>query len=376
MKVALVHDWLTGMRGGEKCFEALCELFPGADVYTLFYAPDRVSPTIRSMDVRTSWLDALPAVKRYYRCLLPLFPSAVERFVIRDYDLLVSSSHCVAKGIFAGGAPHFAYVHAPMRYVWDMHDTYFGADASWAVRTGMALCRRYLQRWDLRSANGVDYFIANSRNIAGKIQGLYGRESQVIYPPVDVDRFFISDRREAFYLIVSALVPYKSIQLAIAAFNDLKLPLKVAGEGPLRKSLEKQARGNIEFIGWVGAERLAELYANCEALIFPGEEDFGIVPLEAQASGRPVIAYARGGATETVIGLDDRGHSGAEPTGILFADATPASLIAAVRRYHAARHLFDPAGLRRHARQFSRTVFKTRMEQFINAKLLERTSSL
>jgi glycosyltransferase involved in cell wall biosynthesis len=192
---------------------------------------------------------------------------------------------------------------------------------------------------------------------------------------VDVDRFYISDRREPFYLIISALVPYKNVQLAVAAFNELKLPLKVVGEGPLRRSLQKQAGSSIEFTGWVDDPRLAKLYAECEALIFPGEEDFGIVPLEAQASGRPVIAYDKGGVSESVVALDERRGGGANPTGIFFPDATPASLIEAVRRYQAVKHLFDPLALRRHASQFSRAVFKTRMEQFINARLLERRSS-
>jgi glycosyltransferase involved in cell wall biosynthesis len=363
------------MRGGEKCLEVFCELFPEADVYTLFYLPDGVSPVIRSMKVRASWLNRLPGVGRYYRYSLPLFPAVVEGFRLDDYDLILSSSHCVAKGVSPGGALHISYIHSPMRYVWDLHHAYFGPDASWTARAGMALCRGYLQRWDVRSAKRVDYFIANSRHIAGKIERLYGRASEIIHPPVDVDKFYISDRREPFYLIISALVPYKNIQLAVAAFNELRLPLKVVGEGPLRRSLEKQASDNIEFTGWVDDARLAKLYAECEALIFPGEEDFGIVPLEAQASGRPVIAYAEGGATESVVVLDDRRGSGAKPTGIFFPDAMPASLIEAVRRYQTMRHLFDPESLRRHASKFSRAVFKTRMEQFINAKLLERRCS-
>lgn len=375
MKVALIHDWLTGMRGGEKCLEVFCELFPEADVYTLFYLPDGVSPGIRSMKVRASWLNRLPGVGRYYRYGLPLFPAAVEGFRLDDYDLILSSSHCAAKGVSPGGALHISYIHSPMRYVWDLHDAYFGAGSSWPARIGMALFRGYLQRWDVRSAERVDYFIANSNHIARKIENLYGREAEVIYPPVDIDKFYVGQHLQTFFLIVSALVPYKNIQLAVTAFNELRLPLKVVGEGPLRRSLEKQAGDNIEFTGWVDDPRLAKLYADCEALIFPGEEDFGIVPLEAQASGRPVIAYDKGGVTESVVALDERRGGGANPTGIFFPDATPASLIEAVRRYQAVKHLFDPLALRRHASQFSRAVFKTRMEQFINARLLERRSS-
>ncbi len=375
MKVALVHDWLTGMRGGEKCLEAICELFPDADLYTLFYVPDRVSPVIRSMNVRASWLNRLPEVERYYRYGLPLFPTAVESFALRDYDLIISSSHCVAKGIGAEGALHISYIHSPMRYIWDMHDAYFGPGASVPARLGMALFRGYLQRWDVRSAKRVHYFVANSKHVAGKVKDLYGRVAEVIHPPVDLDKFHIDidDHRESFYLIVSALVPYKNISLAIAAFNRLKLPLKVVGDGPLKESLNKQAEPNVEFLGWVDDARLAVLYAECEALIFPGEEDFGIVPLEAQASGRPVIAYGKGGVRESVIGIDDRCGSGA--TGIFFSEPTPASLIEAVRRYQRIKHTFEPAALRRHASGFSRTAFKTQMKESIDTKLFHRASA-
>jgi len=376
MRVALVHDWLTGMRGGEKCLEAFCELFPEADLYTLLYFPDRVSPVIRSMHIRPSWLNRLPLIGRYYRYGLPLFPGVIDRLTLTDYDLVISSSHCVAKGVSPGGAVHISYIHSPMRYVWDMHDAYFGPGASWLARAGMACCRAYLQRWDVQSAKRVDYFIANSDHIAEKIGNLYGRKAAVIYPPVDIDKFYITEPKDGFFLIVSALVPYKNIGLAISAFNYLKLPLKIVGEGPARKSLEKQAGAGIEFLGWVEDRRLAELYAGCEALVFPGEEDFGIVPLEAQASGRPVIAYDKGGVRESVIGIDDGRGSGASPTGIFFPEAAPASLIKAVERYKKIKHVFEPAVLRRHASRFSRAAFKTRIKEFVNAKLLERSGSL
>jgi glycosyltransferase involved in cell wall biosynthesis len=369
MRVALIHDWLTGMRGGEKCLEVFCELFPDADLFTLFYFPDRVSPVIRSMNVRASWLNRLPRVERHYRCGLPFFPRAVEGLALGGYDLIISSSHCVAKGVVPNGALHISYIHSPMRYIWDMHEAYFGSDASWAARAGMALFRRYLQRWDVRSSERVDYFVANSQNIAGKIKKLYGREAEIVHPPVDLDRFYIGGRPEKFYLIVSALVPYKNIQLAIAAFNQLKLPLRIVGEGPLRRSLQKQAGANVEFLGSVDDARLATLYAECEAVVFPGEEDFGIVPLEAQASGRPVIAYGKGGAKESVIGIGEAANA----TGLFFSEATPAGLIDAVEHYQKIKHFFEPAVLRRHAARFSRAVFKTHMKQIIERKLLERT---
>jgi glycosyltransferase involved in cell wall biosynthesis len=370
VKVALVHDWLTGMRGGEKVLEVFCELFPNADLYTLFYFPDRVSPTIRSMNVRASWLNRLPGAGRYYRYALPLFPNTIEQFAFRDYDLVLSSSHCVAKGVAANGALHVSYIHSPMRYVWDMHDAYFGCEGSRLGRVGMAIWRGYLQRWDVRSAERVHYFIANSRHVAAKIKRLYKREANVIYPPVDLEKFHIAAEHESYYLIVSGLVPYKNIQLAIAAFNQMKLPLRIVGEGPSKRSLESQAGPTIEFLGRVDDKRLAELYARCEALIFPGEEDFGIVPLEAHASGRPVIAYGRGGARESVIGIDDLERAGvAGPTGIFFGEATTAGLIKAIKRYHSLKHRFEPLVLRSHASRFSRSVFKSLMKQYIEEKL-------
>lgn len=288
MRVALIHDWLTGMRGGEKCLEVFCELFPDADLYTLVYDPERVAPAIRRMHVRRSWIDRLPGARKYFRYLLPLFPKTIESFELDGYDLILSSSHCVAKGIFPHRALHLAYVHTPMRYIWDMGDAYLAGGAPLVARAGLALSRAYLRRWDLRSAHRVDQFIATSHNVAAKIERIYRRSAKVIYPPVEVERFHIAKALQSYYLVVSALVPYKRIDLAVEAFNALKLPLKIAGDGPLRKFLQRRAKSHIEFLGRVDGDRLAELYAQCQALIFPGEEDFGIAPLEAHASGRQI----------------------------------------------------------------------------------------
>jgi glycosyltransferase involved in cell wall biosynthesis len=369
MKVALVHDWLTGMRGGEKCLEVFCQLFPDADLYTLVYDPDGVSPTIQRMRVKTSWIDRLPAAQRHFRYLLPLFPHAVEHFELSDYDLILSSSHCVAKGILPHRALHIAYVHAPMRYVWDLRDAYLDGGTSFIARAGLALSRPYLQRWDLRSTARVDEFLANSNNVAAKIKSLYGRSATVIYPPVDMDRFQLGGRQEPYYLIVSALVPYKRIDLAIDAFNAINLPLKIAGDGPLRRVLQRRARSNIEFLSFVDDARLSELYSRCQALIFPGEEDFGIVPLEAQASGRPVIAYGKGGALETILPL---GSELGPPTGIFFQEQTVESLMAAVRAFEQNRQKFVPTGIRQHACRFSRDRFKAQISDYIEARLRER----
>jgi glycosyltransferase involved in cell wall biosynthesis len=369
MRVALVHDWLVGMRGGEKCLEVFCELYPGADLYTLIYAAEKVSPTIRRMKVHASWLNRLPMIENHYRYLLWLFPQAVEAFDLSDYDLIISSSHCVAKGIFPHRALHLSYVHAPMRYIWDKYGDYFGRNAAFIARFGMSLWRRYLQRWDIGSCHRVDCFLANSRNIAVKIEQLYGRESTVIYPPVDMEKFHLRDEIQPYYLIVSALVPYKRIDLAIDAFNAIKLPLKIAGDGPLRRFLQRRARSNIEFLSFVDDATLSELYSRCQALIFPGEEDFGIVPLEVQASGRPVIAYGKGGALETVLPL---GNELGPPTGIFFQEQTVESLMAAVRAFEQNRQKFVPTGIRQQACRFSRDRFKAQISDYIEARLRER----
>ncbi len=363
MKVALIHDWLTGMRGGENCLEVFCELYPDADLFTLVYAPENVSPTISRMNVQPSWLNRLPAAPKYFRYLLPLFPCAVESFELAGYDLILSSSHCVAKGILPHRSPHVAYVFAPMRYVWDLHDAYVTGRQSLIGRTGLAVFRSYLQRWDLRSSARVDYFIADSQNIAAKIKRFYGRQAKTIYPPVDIERFYISSHVQPFYLIVSALVPYKRVDIAIEAFNALQLPLKIVGSGPLRRSLERRAESNVKFLGWLDDVRVAELYASCQALIFPGEEDFGIVPLEAQASGRPVIAFKRGGLLETVIGMEE---SPSNPTGIFFGEQNAASLIAAVRLYERHRDRFVPDRIRAHARHFARDRFKQEIAEYVD----------
>ena len=333
MRVAIVHDWLITTRGGEKCLEAFCELFPRAHIYTLIYLPSRVSDLIKSMKICASRLNDIPGIERVYRYWLPLFPRIIESFDLRNYDLIVSSSHCVAKGVFPHRALHIAYVHAPMRYVWDMHDAYFSHTASLLARLGMSVWRRRLQRWDVAASERVDHFLANSRNVAAKIQRLYGRQATVIHPPVDLKKFSLGGGQEPYYLIVSALVPYKRIDIAIRAFNQMRLPLKVVGEGLMRGRLERSAGSTVEFLGWVDDSALAALYGSCQALIFPGEEDFGIVPLEAQACGRPIIAYEKGGVLETVIPATANAEDGESPTGIFFSHQTPEALTGAVELF-------------------------------------------
>lgn len=331
MKVALVHDWLTGMRGGEKVLEAICELFPQADLYTLLHIKGSVSSIIEKRKIFTSFLQYLPDIERKYRYYLPLMPQAIERVDLSEYDIVISSSHCVAKGVKVKDKTlHICYCHTPMRYIWDMYPIYF-KKANIYVRIIMKILRKYLQKWDLKSSTRVNYFIANSENVRKRIQKHYNRESKVIYPPVDTDFFVPSNSRfksKSYYLIVSAFAPYKKIDLAIEAFNYLRYPLKIIGVGQEEKRLRKIAKKNIEFLGWVSKEELREHYQNCKALIFPGEEDFGIVAVEAQACGTPVIAYGKGGITETVIPIQDHSDS---PTGVFFYEQTPLALIEAVK---------------------------------------------
>jgi glycosyltransferase involved in cell wall biosynthesis len=347
MKVALVHDWLTGMRGGEKVLEALCGLYPDADIHTLFHWRGSVSPAIERHRVRTSFLQHVPLARRHYRRFLPLFPFAIERFDLDDYELVVSSSHCAAKGVVPPGrARHVCYCHSPMRYAWDQFEAYFGAE-----RVGAAASRwlyrpmlSRLARWDAATANRVHRFVANSRHVAGRIRRYYNRDATIVYPPVDTVFYRpAAASPESHFLIVSALVPYKRIDVAIDACRRVGARLRIVGDGPDRAHLERMSGPDVTFLGALTDEQVRDEYQRARALIMPGEEDFGIVPVEAQACGRPVVALARGGALETV----KEGE-----TGVLFAELTAATLAGALTRLDAMS--FDTARIRANAEAFSR----------------------
>jgi glycosyltransferase involved in cell wall biosynthesis len=375
LRVALVHDWLTGMRGGEKCLEVFCEIFPQADLYTLLHLPGSVSPTIEGLRIRTTWAQHLPAVAERYRYYLPLFPFAVRSIRLKDYDLVLSSSHCVAKGVkVPPSAVHVSYVFTPIRYVWDMYEVYFGkgSSAPWAVRMAMPPIAAWLRRWDVKTSRGVDYFLADSENVRQRILKYYRREAEVVPVPVDTKQFELSFHSRDFYLVVSALAPYKRIDLAVRAFNRMKKKLLVVGTGPQMAALRKEAGETVTFLGWQSAENLKRLYGECRALIFPGEEDAGITPLEAQASGKAVVAYGRGGVLETVIPLDDY-QAGKSPffSGVFFNEQTEEALIEAVERLERHAHLLDPVKMREHACRFDREVFKERMMRTISEKLVK-----
>ena len=366
MRVALVHDWLNGMRGGEKVLEVLCELFPDAPVYTLLYEPGKLSPTIESHEIRESFIPKLPFALRGYRSYLPLFPLAVRRMDLSEFDLIVSTSHCVAKS--ARPQPdgmHICYCFTPMRYIWDMFDDYFGPGRTGTLkRWAMLLLRGPLRRWDAATASRVTHFIADSRLVADRIQRCYGRESDVIHPPVDLERFAIADDVQDFYFIQSALAPYKRIDLAVEAFNRLGRPLKIGGTGPEMERLRAKAGANIEFLGWLPDEDLARHYAHCRAFVFPGLEDFGITPLEAMASGRPVVAYGRGGVLDSVLPLGEA----EEPTGVFFHEQTVDCLCEAIRECERHADEFNPEALRGHAATFDRPRFKRRLAEYLHEK--------
>jgi len=361
--VAIVHDWLTGMRGGEWCLDVFCELLPEATVFTLVHRPGRVSSRIEAMEIRTSFIEGLPGADTLHQRYLPLFPHAVERFDLSEFDFVLSSSHCIAKGaVPADRRRHVCYCHTPMRYIWEFYDDYFsGPRVGRLTRAVMPVVARYLRRWDVRTAGRVSRFVANSANVAGRIRSTYQCEAEVIHPPVDTSRFRADREREDHFLILSALVPYKKLEIAVEAFTRLGLPLVVVGRGPERPYLERIAGPEVRFTGWVRDGEAADLLERARALVFPGTEDFGIVPLEAMASGCPVIAYRAGGALETVI--DAAGPSDHPPTGLFFDWQETDALVDAVERFRPDD--FDAAALRAHAERFDRSVFRERIRRLL-----------
>lgn len=369
MRVALVHDWLTGMRGGEKVLAELCKMFPQATLHTLIRTTDQLDPAIAGMRTRTSIFNALPGVGRYYRYLLPILPAGIESMNTSPAELIVSTNHCVAKGIGRRNAKfHLCYCFSPMRYAWDLAGAY-------AQRLGLGgkalqLAGPWLRAWDRRTASRVDHFVAISKTIQDRIRRCYGRESDIVYPPYD-EQFFTPDEsvpREDFYLYVSALAPYKRADLVVEALTRLDRPLVVIGTGQLRAELEAKAGPKVELLGWRSDEEIRDHYRRARGLIFPALEDFGIVPVEAEACGCPVIAYNAGGAVETV-----RDAGVPDPTGVLFEPQTVDGLIAAIERFEPLPPgTFDPAAMNRWARTFSRASFAESFGRVLHRRLAER----
>jgi glycosyltransferase involved in cell wall biosynthesis len=364
LRVALVHDWLTGMRGGEKCLEVLCEMFPRADLFTLVHERGSVSPVIENRRINESWIARLPMGRRAYRWFVPFYPLAIESFDLSRYDLVVSTSHCAAKGaVTRADALHVCYCFTPVRYFWDLYGEYFGPGRSGAVARAVApfLAHRF-RIWDRVSADRVDLFVADSNHVRDRIAKHYRRSAPVVYPPVDTAFFTpatdagagggagASGNAGRPYLVVSALVPYKGVERTIRVANRLALPLRVVGTGPERARLAAIAGPTVRFDGWLGQDALREAYRDCRALIQAHEEDFGIAPLEAMACGRPVIALGKGGAAEVV----------APGTGVLYFDESDDGLAAAIAKWE--HSVFDAATLRRHAIGFAREAYRDRMD--------------
>lgn len=369
MKIALVHDWLTGMRGGEKCLEVFCELYPEATLFTLLHNRGSVSPTIEKMKIETSFIQSLPGAATKYRSYLPLFPRAIESFDLSGFDLILSSSHCAAKGVkVPEGARHICYCYTPMRYAWVFFEEYFGR-CNIVKRKVISAVIKGLKKWDLKANENVDFFIAISDNVKNRIKRFYNRDAEVIYPPVETERLGLSTAEGDFYLMVSALVPYKKVDIAIEAFNISGKRLVIIGSGNSEAALRKIAKPNIEFLGWLDNREITEYYSNTKALIFPGEEDFGIVPLEAQACGKPVIAYAKGGVLETVRPVNSEPVTGCQPTGVFFYEQIPQALIDAVEYFESVKDSFNPQALRENALRFDREVFKNNIKRYIEKKL-------
>jgi glycosyltransferase involved in cell wall biosynthesis len=372
LRIALVHDWLTGMRGGEKCLEVACRRWPRAPLYTLLHRPGSVSPVIENRPLHLSWLQRFPQVHRYYRYLLPLMPAASMSWKLRPYDLVLSFSHCVAKAARAPqGAVHVCYCFTPMRYAWHMRSAYFGSMQRQGILSPATdRLLEWLRSWDRQTASRVDYFIAISRTVQRRIEECYNRSSILIYPPVDTNFYCPgSVPREDYYLVVSAFAPYKRLDLAIEACNRLKRKLVVIGTGQAEAKLRGLAGPTVHFLGWQSNAAVRDHFRRCRALLFPGEEDFGIVPVEAQACGTPVIAFGKGGATETVIPPDGQ----AEPTGLFFKEPSADCLAEAIQMLEAHPGDFHVPAARRQALRFNSQRFS--QELFGNLGQIMQTSS-
>ncbi|HEC35308.1 MAG TPA: glycosyltransferase family 4 protein [Anaerolineae bacterium] len=363
MHLALVHDWLNQLGGAEDVLETLVEMFPHAPIYTSMYWQEGMPPAYCAWDIRTTWMDHLPFIYRHHQSYLPLYPLAFSCLNLSGYDVVLSNKSGFCHGVRTGEAVHVCYCLTTTRYVWDF-ETYAAREAiPTALKVALRPLVALLRRWDYRAAQRVDHFLAISREVQARIRRHYGRESVIIYPPVETGRFHPDTTHDDYYLIVSRLVPYKRIDLAVQAFNLLRLPLVIVGDGRDRESLHALAGPTITFLGRVPDEDLAELFARCRAYILPGVEDFAIAPVQAQAAGRPVVAFGGGGALDTVV----EGR-----TGVFFHESTPQALAAAVRSFDP--DSVDPRTCCANAERFATAVFRERVGRFIQEVL--RTSKV
>lgn len=361
LRIALVHDYLNQMGGAEKVLLTIHDLFPAAPVYTSIYARSRVDSRFRQMDIRTGFMQRLPLVKKHHQPFLPLFPLAFEQLDLRAYDLVISDSSAFAKGIVTRPeALHICYCHTPMRWAWSYEDYVERERLGRVARMILAPTIAVLREWDYSTAARVDYFVANSPNVAARIAKYYRRDSVYIPPPIDTSQFEISTHPENYFLVVSRLIPYKRVDLAISAFNKLGLPLRIIGSGRDEGRLRRLAGPTIQFMGHQPDQEVRRQLAACRAFIFPGEDDFGMTPLEAQACGRPVIAYGAGGALYTIV---------PGKTGLFFQSPETESLAAAVSEFRDDR--FDPAAIRQHALYFDTQQFRQRFLDFVESRIAE-----
>ena len=376
LRVAIVHYWFVGYTGGEQVVHALAEMFPQADLYALVAKPESLPPSLRSRKLHTSFLQRIPGSRRWHRHFLPLQPFALEQLDLSNYDLVISSESGPAKGVVTpSSACHICYCHSPMRYLWDMYHPYRKGMGR-VVRAIFSLTAHYLRVWDLATASRVDHFVANSEYVANRIRKHYRRDSTVIHPPVNVAAGYLSDRIGDYYLVVNRLIDYKRVDLAIEACQQLGRPLRVVGEGAQYKRLRRMAGPSTEFVGHLSEKELHQAYAHCRALLFPGEEDFGMIPVEAQSFGRPVIAFGRGGVLETVIDVTADETLGPEAsTGIFFAEQRPESLRDAILMFESMEGKFNPTLIRSSAQRFDVSQFKTRMGEFIGQCWLQHQTS-
>jgi glycosyltransferase involved in cell wall biosynthesis len=364
-RVAIVHYWFVGRAGGERVVEALADVFPQADLFSLVADRSTLAPILQNRKLQTSFLQRVPGAMKFHRHFLFLQPLALEQFDLRDYDLVISSESGPAKGVITSSKTcHICYCHSPMRYIWEMYPEY-KRGMGLLVGTIFSFTAHYMRLWDYASARRVDYFVANSRFTASRIQKSYGRESFVIHPPVEVSTAHISGKPGEYYMAVGRMVDYKRFDLAVAACTKLGRRLKIIGVGPQEKALRRMAGPTVEFLGPVSDGELRENLANCRALLFPGEEDFGIVPVEAQSFGRPVIAYASGGTLETVRGIFPDEIRIENPTGVFFTEQSVAGLTKAILEFESMEHEFRPQTIREHSLQFDSAIFKRRISQFV-----------
>jgi glycosyltransferase involved in cell wall biosynthesis len=373
LRVAIVHYWLLGYAGGERVVSALLEIFPQADLFALM-ADEETTARFAPHRVTTSFLQRVPGSHRYHRHMLPLCPLALEQFDLRGYDLVISSESGPAKGVITSAHTlHINYCHSPMRYIWDLYHEYTnGKDMNGLTRPIFTAVAHYMRMWDLASASRVDSFVANSKNIAARIRKHYRRDASVIYPPVDVKSGYVADTIGDYYLTVSRLVDYKRTDLAVEACTRLQRPLRVVGAGPQYKRLKEMAGACVTFLGELSDAQLHEQYAQCRALLFPGEEDFGMVPVEAHSFGRPVIAYGRGGALETIQGpFAGEEEMDSSCNGILFGQQTTDLLTNAILAFEASEQAFSPTAIAHSAARFSTDRFKQEMADFVTAHIEE-----